>query len=414
MNRRSVASARIDTPSESIESKLLDILYEQRAYIVFGTLGLACIALLGYVRTGQPWFCWWSASSIVLLAGRMGTTVAFSKRVIGAGRPGLWHDRFLIGLWVNGASCGVGAALSILWTDELTQLFVLMMVTTFVMGSASRNSPYPRAAIGSVLLAEVPSVLGCLASREVYHMLFTPFVVVFTFSALGMTRSLYNQTVRFLQTDEARVALVADITRTNAELAVANDMLAITNAKLGALAGTDGLTGVPNRRSFDTAFEIETRSAQSDGSQLSILMFDIDSFKAYNDYYGHPAGDDCLRLVARELAAGLGRPRDLLARYGGEEFVAILPQTDLAGALAVAEARRAAIEGLAIAHAGSGSGIVTVSIGVATFSAEMEASAVDVLRRSDEALYVAKRDGRNRVHGITDEAQSIHAAIIAA
>ena len=204
------------------------------------------------------------------------------------------------------------------------------------------------------------------------------------------------------------IACVADITervRMRDELAAVNADLAAANKQLAAIAGTDGLTGVPNRRSFDESLEMEVSTGHRTGacelsatSDLGLLMIDIDSFKGYNDRYGHQAGDTCLRHVARALAGGCRRPRDVLARYGGEEFVAILPHTDLAGATAVAEGLREDIESLGLEHGASAFGVVTVSIGVATTSGEKQTTPGELLRRADEALYIAKHSGRNRVH----------------
>jgi diguanylate cyclase (GGDEF)-like protein/PAS domain S-box-containing protein len=204
------------------------------------------------------------------------------------------------------------------------------------------------------------------------------------------------------------IVCVTDITervRMRDELAAANANLAAANKQLATIAGTDGLTGVPNRRSFDESFEMEVcsvrRTAVSNPStiaDLALLMIDIDSFKGYNDRYGHQAGDKCLRDVARTLAFSCRRPRDVLARYGGEEFVAILPHTDLSGAIALAEDLRGAVEALGLEHSASAFGVVTVSIGVATCSGGKKAIAAGLLKRADEALYVAKHSGRNRVH----------------
>jgi diguanylate cyclase (GGDEF)-like protein/PAS domain S-box-containing protein len=204
------------------------------------------------------------------------------------------------------------------------------------------------------------------------------------------------------------IVCVADITervRMRDELAAVNENLAAVNKQLAAIASTDGLTGMPNRRSFDETLEMEVSfgrrtavSEMSTISDLALLMIDIDWFKGYNDRYGHQAGDKCLRLVAQTLAYRCRRPRDVLARYGGEEFVAILPHTDVAGATAAAEGLREAVESLSLEHGASAFGVVTVSIGVATCSGDKQTTAADLLRRADEALYIAKHSGRNSVH----------------
>ncbi|MCC7702191.1 diguanylate cyclase [Janthinobacterium sp. GW460P] len=161
----------------------------------------------------------------------------------------------------------------------------------------------------------------------------------------------------------------------------------------------DGLTGIANRRHFDVAIEKEMRRAIRTGSPLSLLMIDIDHFKDYNDHYGHQQGDDCLIRVAAELAAMLQRPTDLLARYGGEEFAAILPDTDAAQALRMAEVIRQHAAGLRIPHAKTGNEVkhITVSIGIATQHPQQQPTISALIGAADRALYLAKGAGRNRV-----------------
>ncbi|MBB5608628.1 MULTISPECIES: sensor domain-containing diguanylate cyclase [unclassified Janthinobacterium] len=165
---------------------------------------------------------------------------------------------------------------------------------------------------------------------------------------------------------------------------------------------SDGLTGIANRRHFDVAIEREMRRAMRNSSPLSLLMIDIDHFKDYNDHYGHQQGDGCLIQVAAELAAMLQRPTDLLARYGGEEFAAILPDSDAAQALQMAEAMRQRVAELRIPHEKTGNDLkhITVSIGVATQHTHLPHQPLDIaalIGGADRALYLAKRSGRNRV-----------------
>jgi diguanylate cyclase (GGDEF)-like protein len=165
-----------------------------------------------------------------------------------------------------------------------------------------------------------------------------------------------------------------------------------------AACGRDELTGLANRRSFDTALRTEWGRAARDGAPLGLLMADVDHFKAYNDTYGHPAGDHCLARVADAIRGGMRRPADTAARYGGEEFALILPGTDLAGAVAVAETIRSGVAGLGLEHASSPvSRRVTVSVGVASIVPDSSLTEADLLSAADQALYRAKFSGRNRV-----------------
>jgi diguanylate cyclase (GGDEF)-like protein len=167
---------------------------------------------------------------------------------------------------------------------------------------------------------------------------------------------------------------------------------------LRARSYVDGLTGIANRRYFDVALDRELRRAQRLGGALSLLLTDIDSFKAYNDHFGHQAGDTCLSAVAQALATRLKRPADVAARYGGEEFAAILPDTDAAHARQLAENIRAYVASLNLPHApGAVRPYVTLSIGVASLDKGRLIDAAALIEAADKALYAAKRGGRDRV-----------------
>ncbi len=170
------------------------------------------------------------------------------------------------------------------------------------------------------------------------------------------------------------------------------------NAKLQNLSELDSLTGIANRRRFEETLAREWRRSTRDTLPLSLIMLDIDFFKAFNDANGHQVGDQCLRRVAQEIRAALTRPGDLVTRYGGEEFACILPSTPPRGAAAVAEALRARVETMGTRHPGAPSGVVTISLGVAT-APEEAATPEALVAAADEALYRAKRAGRNRVEG---------------
>ena len=163
------------------------------------------------------------------------------------------------------------------------------------------------------------------------------------------------------------------------------------------LAHVDELTAIPNRRNFEETFEREATRARRIGRRLALLMIDVDLFKEFNDRYGHIAGDACLQQIAATIAQALRRPTDLAARYGGEEFVVLLPETELSGALGVAELLRASIAALGIPHGGSTLGMVSVSIGCASGMPRGNTERQQLVEAADAALYRAKHAGRNRV-----------------
>ncbi len=177
-------------------------------------------------------------------------------------------------------------------------------------------------------------------------------------------------------------------------------LLAEANLRLERLAATDGLTGISNRRVFQDHLQSEWNRALRAGTDLSLLMIDVDFFKAYNDALGHQQGDEGLRRVAAAVAAHAERPGDVAARYGGEEFAVVLPGAGAEGARVVAEAIRAAVAAMALPHPKSSvADHVTVSIGAATQRPVRQDAAGDLVAAADEALYRAKHEGRNRVVG---------------
>ncbi|HRE16205.1 MAG TPA: sensor domain-containing diguanylate cyclase [Rhodocyclaceae bacterium] len=171
--------------------------------------------------------------------------------------------------------------------------------------------------------------------------------------------------------------------------------------ELEALSYKDGLTKIANRRRFDNTLQMEWESARKNGKPLSILMFDVDFFKQYNDIYGHIQGDKCLVDVAQTLNMALAGPRDLVARFGGEEFVVLLPETDAAGARKVADRCQRLIEKQGITHTDSPHGQqVTVSIGVGTIVPSDQSKPSEFIDAVDKQLYAAKHNGRNRIETV--------------
>jgi diguanylate cyclase (GGDEF)-like protein len=182
------------------------------------------------------------------------------------------------------------------------------------------------------------------------------------------------------------------------ELAQVSSQLQQVNGSLELLSREDGLTGVANRRRFDAYLADQMNVARRYGRTLALVLCDVDSFKAYNDHYGHQAGDECLKQVAAALRSCCRRPADMAARYGGEEFALILPETELSAAVQIAEAARDAVAQLGIAHQKSPTAPnVSISGGVATLLQVGGINAQQLIRVADQHLFEAKRLGRNRI-----------------
>ncbi len=218
--------------------------------------------------------------------------------------------------------------------------------------------------------------------------LFKPIEPVLLKSKVNVFLNLYNQ-AKLL---EQRAYELEQKLKEVLELQAAND-------KLLSISTLDGLTGIPNRRSFDEYIKMSWQDAVRSGQSLAVIMIDIDYFKFYNDHYGHIKGDECLIQVAKCIHSFVKRPRDLAARYGGEEFAIILPNTNKEGAAAIAERIRENVVNLIIPHASSQAyPYITVSVGVSA-DYPKEGEAIELLiDQADKALYKAKQAGRNQVY----------------
>jgi diguanylate cyclase (GGDEF)-like protein len=217
--------------------------------------------------------------------------------------------------------------------------------------------------------------------------------------ALGYRIRLLERENRVAQERYTR-QLEQNVRERTSDLEFANEQLRSLNLRLKEISLQDELTGIANRRLFDVSLSAEWRRAVRAQTPLSMLLGDVDHFKAYNDRYGHQQGDECLKAIAAVIARDVRRAGELIARYGGEEFAVILPGIAEEDALQRANEMRAGVEGLAIRHEGSPvSEVATISFGVACVFPSVEDSSDSLLRNADVALYKAKDEGRNRVVG---------------
>ena len=192
--------------------------------------------------------------------------------------------------------------------------------------------------------------------------------------------------------------------------------LVATNDRLTVMASIDMLSGLANRRGFQSRLDFEWMKAQQYTSELSLLMIDVDHFKLYNDTYGHPEGDACLTRIGEALAGIAGDTMGFASRYGGEEFCLLLPNTSAQKALVFGETVRATVQGLGLPHITSSYGIVTVSVGVAATLPSDAQTPGELIEAADAALYAAKHRGRNTVveHGFAKLADGAGAAMAGA
>lgn len=206
-----------------------------------------------------------------------------------------------------------------------------------------------------------------------------------------------NSALKLKQEMETRKAREKDLLKMTALLEESNRKLQSAVGKLKELATVDGLTGVANRRYFDAFIHREWKVAARNRSSVAIFIADIDFFKSYNDIYGHQKGDECLRDFATALKSTIRRPADFIARYGGEEFIAVLPETDEAGARVMGQRMKESVEQLKMTHSGSQvSDYLTFSMGIACTVPDVGSNSECLIACADKALYQAKREGRNR------------------
>jgi len=298
-------------------------------------------------------------------------------------------------------------------------LVILLVIGGLVAGVVATNSVILSSYYAFSLPAAIPVIVWLFlddASRmKLFALVLAIFLVFISFSATRLNRLVIKalsyqfenlNLLNELQQEKNQVTrlysnLEFDLARrkkTEEQLKLEKDKAEQLAESLLAISTLDGLTGIPNRRHFDSAIAKEWNRASRTGTPVSLIMCDIDDFKAYNDHYGHQKGDNCLIQVATLLQEHARREGDMAARYGGEEFVIVMPATSLENAREIAEQMRIGIEELSIPHRFSSTdNIVTASFGVATIIPRQDQQSRILITRADKALYMAKQKGRNCV-----------------
>jgi diguanylate cyclase (GGDEF)-like protein len=285
---------------------------------------------------------------------------------------------------VSGIACCITGALALHGDQPLTytKIIELLLIISFV-GVFARFWP----------LVGVGVVASLVHAWVFVHAVDTMGTLRLGASLLLLTTVCFSLHASYVREHSDRLSYLLDLR----ELGL-REALRATNERLNAAARTDALTGAANRRAFDEFLTQSWSRAQAEGRSLSLLMVDVDHFKAFNDHHGHQEGDRCLQMVVEAMGPCLRRPVDMLARWGGEEFAVLITDADDAAARQVAQRICQAVEGCSLAHAEAhGLRVVTVSVGLASTQPDAQHSAQDLIRQADEALYRAKSGGRNQV-----------------
>ena len=379
----------LDDVSPEVAWNLVDRVFHGTTNMLVGIACFTGLGLFGFITGGSRWYIFGVAAVVLSGAWRLWLVRRYHRCRDGATPIG-WARR---SLWAAGAVAASWGAWSgvVLFEPRLNIVFMAICLQgASVLFGAVRYATMRVNTRVQTALTLVPMLGALMLSGDWSYRLNALFTIPFYVNVLSYNTSLHRQMLKLFQQDQERADLLV-------RLEAARRELEVINRRLETLAAIDGLTGVANRRSFDLTLAQEWRHATREARSMSLLLLDIDHFKAYNDFYGHQAGDACLRLVAAAVASVVRRPGDLLARYGGEEFAVILPGTELDGAVQIADEIRAAIVDRALPHDATALGLVTVSIGAACLVPGIDSPAESLTARADAALYAAKHSGRNQV-----------------
>jgi len=371
--------------------RLASSLVEQRRSLVEGSCALAIVQATCLWHTGDAAFLALCLLTLTITLLRVLQGLTFRQGAAGM-TPELWAGRFVVGIVaMSGLWCCTEMLLFCRFDDPAMQLFTLMVHAGWQSGAAGRNAASPRAIVVQTVITSIPGLWWAAVYGHGFVRIMVPFALVQISATLSIARNCGSMLKRVMLSEQR---------------------LSEANARLTALSATDALTGIGNRRAFDQALQAAWQQAARDGTDLALLLLDVDHFKSFNDRYGHPAGDGCLRLIGGVLAAGVRRPSDFAARYGGEEFVVLLPGTTEAGARELGEVLCGLVEEAAMPHLGSPAGLVTVSIGAASMAPTPGEESAALVALADRALYHAKQTGRRRV--CTASQQAGFAAMVGA
>jgi diguanylate cyclase (GGDEF)-like protein len=387
--RQTVRAAK-DTPpvlGETEQWRLLHMVYADPLVLFVSLPVTVMVGLVVWTRIGTPWPLIWLAGTLAAGGFRIWDFYGFSRRVRSRDLPAL-RRRFIVTVWALASAYSSASLILLVSDDHLAIFWALSVQSAFLATSVARNHAIKPATMGSIYIVQGPLLIACMLNADVYIRAYGVLVVLYAATGIGIARDLHARTLCMLHADAANATLLEELSESNAQLGRANQRLA-------ERANTDALTGLTNRGGFDEALASAWRAAMRSGTSIGLLLADVDHFKAFNDRFGHPAGDHCLAEVAICMENMLKRAGDLAARYGGEEFAIILPQTDAFGTIDIGERIRAAVQAHGLPSADGG--VVTLSIGAACRVPAHGENAAALIAAADAALYRAKQDGRNCV-----------------
>lgn len=391
---------RLDHPGEhdrEVFTEQVRFLYRNATHSIPFNVFVSLILVFVFwpVATHAMLVYWFSATTVVALA-RIWHVRAALRRDEFASQPESLSRQFIIGSTATAAVWSVGFVTIGLSLPLVYLTLFLLVVGGISAGAFTSMGTHRGAYLTFLAVMYVPVLLKLVITGTPLATTMSVVVAVFT----GMLALTHGVSHRML-VDGIRIRIEnQNLVR---RLERANNRLEIANIELGTQAETDGLTGIGNRRFFEQRFTQEWARALRHGSDIACVMIDVDYFKQFNDRYGHASGDECLKRIAEILGGGLKRPTDIVARYGGEEFIVLLPETSLDGAQAVAERLRLSVAELGIPNEDApGTRQVSISLGVACTRPGYDSKQHAVVAAADDALYAAKRTGRNRVMAADD------------
>ena len=383
--------------TEQQRLQLVTSLFRQPGSLASSGIGTLVAACVCWRYTGSGWYVAWGMLSCFILGLRLALALAFHRNRTRL-KAQAWAWLFLAGAITTAFAAGAGAGLAVLRADNLVAtLYMATNVLSFAGGAAVRNSVSPLAAASQTTIVLGVTGIACLVSGTLYLQVFAALILLHLVAQFEIIRSLCRTTRSLIFAERRQASL-------NERLSEFCDHLEGANRTLTELSSTDGLTGLLNRRAFDAELAMQWSIASRDQTYLALLMIDADYFKRFNDRFGHLAGDEALRWLAQVLRATLHRPSDIVGRFGGEEFAVLLPETDIGAAVTAAERIRKALAQGPMPSAMPASWRLTVSIGAAAMQPKSEESCLTLVEWADQALYAAKRDGRDRVGTLRTDA----------